>query len=81
MNQKQNGGQWYPLGTFTLAPSQGHKITLSDNANGIVIADAIRSHETRTQTSVEQQIASLPTALAGPCVVSRMTLMWRLSRD
>jgi hypothetical protein len=29
-----------------------------------VIADAIRSHETRTQTSVEKQIAGLPAALA-----------------
>lgn len=40
-NQQQNGGQWQLLGRFDLAPGQA-TITLTDDANGYVIADAIQ---------------------------------------
>jgi RHS repeat-associated protein len=41
-NQKQSGGQWNLLGSFNLTPGNGHKVVLSDNANGVTIADAVR---------------------------------------
>ena len=40
VNQQQNGGQWQLLGTYALNLSS--RISLSDDADGYVIADAIR---------------------------------------
>lgn len=42
VDQEQNNGSWVLLGTFSMAPSSGHKVSLTDQANGYVIADAIR---------------------------------------
>ena len=42
VNQQQGGGAWNLLGTFSLTPGTAHKIALNDQANGFVIADAIR---------------------------------------
>lgn len=42
VNQQANGGAWNLLGTFSLSPGTAHKVTLTDQANGYVIADAIR---------------------------------------
>jgi RHS repeat-associated protein len=42
VNQQQGGGAWNLLGTFSLSPGATHKISLTDQANGFVIADAIR---------------------------------------
>jgi len=42
INQEVNNGAWVQLGTFNLAPASGHKVSLTDQANGYVIADAIR---------------------------------------
>jgi len=42
VDQQDNGGVWNLLGTFSLSPGTAHKITLTDQANGYVIADAIR---------------------------------------
>ena len=42
MNQQLNGGVWNLLGTFSLSPGSAHNISLTDQANGFVIADAIR---------------------------------------
>jgi len=42
VNQQTNGGQWNLLGTFTLNPGSTHNVTLTDQANGYVIADAVR---------------------------------------
>ncbi|HSF09685.1 MAG TPA: hypothetical protein VLA60_09730, partial [Nitrospirales bacterium] len=41
MNQTQNGGQWNLLGTFTLNPASNPMVELSDQANGLVVADAV----------------------------------------
>lgn len=41
VNQKQGGGQWNLLGTYSLVPGQT-SISLSNQANGYVIADAIQ---------------------------------------
>ncbi len=41
LNQKQNGGVWMSLGSFSLTPGAGHKVTLAASANGATIADAL----------------------------------------
>jgi len=40
-NQKQNGGVWNSLGTYSLAPGAGHKVTLAASTDGATIADAL----------------------------------------
>jgi hypothetical protein len=42
VNQQANGSTWMPLGTFTMAPGQDHRVELSDVANGILSADAVK---------------------------------------
>ena len=42
VNQQANGGAWNLLGAYNLAPGTAHNVTLTDQANGFVIADAIR---------------------------------------
>jgi len=41
LNQKQNGGSWNLLGTYSFAPGAGHKVSLTAAADGTTIADAI----------------------------------------
>ena len=41
-NQKTNGGAWQSLGQFDFQPNKGQGVTLTDNADGVVVADAIR---------------------------------------
>jgi hypothetical protein len=41
-NQQTNGGTWQSLGTFDFQPAKQHGVTLSDRADGVVIADAVR---------------------------------------
>jgi len=40
-DQRINGQYWNYLGTFVLAPGQGHRVVLSDRADAKVAADAI----------------------------------------
>ncbi|MEX2198615.1 MAG: RHS repeat-associated core domain-containing protein [Burkholderiales bacterium] len=42
VNQQAGGGAWNLLGTFAFARGTAHKVTLTDQANGYVVADAIR---------------------------------------
>ena len=42
VNQRQNGGQWHLLGTYTLDPGQNHGVDLESSTSGVVAADAIR---------------------------------------
>lgn len=42
INQKQNGGRWVELGVFPFQGGQEGRVRLSDNADGFVMADAIR---------------------------------------
>lgn len=42
VNQQVNAGAWQYLGTFTFHPDQLHGIRLTDAADGVVVADAIR---------------------------------------
>jgi len=41
LNQKQNGGVWNSLGTYSLTPGAGHKVTLAASTDGTTIADAL----------------------------------------
>ena len=42
VNQQVNGGQWNLLGTYPFADGTSGRVVLSDDANGYVIADAIK---------------------------------------
>ena len=42
VNQRQNGGQWHLLGSYTLDPGQNHGVDLESSNTGVVAADAIR---------------------------------------
>jgi N-acetylmuramoyl-L-alanine amidase len=42
VNQKTSGGSWQPLGTFDFAPNKGQGVVLTDKADGVVVADAVR---------------------------------------
>ena len=42
VNQKNNGGAWQSLGTFEFQPNKGQGITLTDRADGVVVADGVR---------------------------------------
>src|SRR6266567_9082527 len=41
-NQKTSGGAWQSLGSFDFQPNKGHGVKLTDKADGVVVADAIR---------------------------------------
>ncbi|HLZ30621.1 MAG TPA: N-acetylmuramoyl-L-alanine amidase [Chloroflexota bacterium] len=42
VNQRTNGGTWQSLGTFDFQPGKSQGVVLSDRADGVVVADAIR---------------------------------------
>lgn len=43
VDQRQNGGQWVPLGTYSLVAGSGSQVEiLNEGTDGITIADAIR---------------------------------------
>jgi N-acetylmuramoyl-L-alanine amidase len=42
VNQRINGGSWQSLGTFDFQPNKTQGVSLTDRADGVVVADAIR---------------------------------------
>ncbi|OYD06915.1 golvesin C-terminal-like domain-containing protein [Paludifilum halophilum] len=42
INQQKNSGEWVELGTFRFDEGTGNKVVLSDDADGIVVADAVK---------------------------------------
>lgn len=42
VNQRLNGGDWNPLGTYSFTDGVDYQVTLTDQADGVVIADAIQ---------------------------------------
>src|SRR5438067_1780762 len=42
VNQKTNGTNWQQLGAFDFQPNKSQGVTLTDKADGVVVADAIR---------------------------------------
>ena len=79
VNQQQQGGQWNLLGTFTLTPGAGHNVRLTDNANGTVVADAVKFVPANAGTVYSIQTDHLNT----PRIVksSTGTIVWRWDSD
>ncbi len=55
VDQTQNPGTWVDLGTYTFTAGLAHSVTLTDDANGTVVADAVKlvrdnSGDTDTET-------------------------------
>ena len=50
VNQQQNGGQWNLLGTYALAPGSNHRVTVTPQFGGKVVADAIKFEATGSST-------------------------------
>ena len=46
MNQQAQGGQWNQLGAFDFTAGIDYQVTLSDDADGLVVADAIQLRPT-----------------------------------
>jgi N-acetylmuramoyl-L-alanine amidase len=42
VNQRINGGAWQLLGSFDFQPNKNQSVSLTDKADGVVVADAIR---------------------------------------
>ncbi|GGP16474.1 DNRLRE domain-containing protein [Nonomuraea glycinis] len=42
IDQSQNAGDWVELGTFAFTAGTAHSVTLTDDANGSVVADAVK---------------------------------------
>src|ERR1700736_5928508 len=42
MDQRSGGGAWQSLGTFNFTPGADNGVSLSDKADGVVVADAVR---------------------------------------
>ncbi len=42
VNQRTNGSRWVSLGTYRFSPGYPYQVILSDDADGYVIADAIK---------------------------------------
>jgi len=61
VNQQVNGGSWQPLGTFALAAGTT-TVTLTDQANGYVIADAVMIAPEGAAPSTATWQATLPSA-------------------
>jgi RHS repeat-associated protein len=54
VNQSQQTGQWVSLGDFDFMADNGGSITLSDDANGTVVADAVKLvRDTSGETDTE----------------------------
>jgi N-acetylmuramoyl-L-alanine amidase len=68
VNQKANGGSFQQLGTFDFQPNKGQGVTLTDKADGVVVADAIRfldSNGASTQAAAAAPQVSAPQPQAG----------------
>jgi len=59
VNQQLNGGSWQPLGTFALSAGTS-TVTLTDQANGYVIADAVMIAPEGAAPSTATWQATLP---------------------
>jgi N-acetylmuramoyl-L-alanine amidase len=66
VNQKNNGGSWQSLGIYDLQPDKAEGVTLSDKADGVVVADAIRFVGPQPGTTPPAQPQSAPVAGSAP---------------
>ncbi|WP_420347619.1 RHS repeat-associated core domain-containing protein [Pelagibius sp.] len=42
VNQRTTSGGWNLIGTFQMDPGSDHRVVLTNNANGVVVADAVK---------------------------------------
>jgi N-acetylmuramoyl-L-alanine amidase len=66
VNQKVNGGGWQQLGTFDFQPGKNQSVSISDKADGVVVADAIRFVGPQVAGATTQAAAATPPAQAAP---------------
>ena len=64
VNQKSNGGGWQQLGTFDFQPGKNQSVSISDKADGVVVADAIRFVGPQGGTTTTQAAATATTTPA-----------------
>jgi N-acetylmuramoyl-L-alanine amidase len=57
-NQKDNGGSWQSLGSFDFQPNKSQGVKITDKADGVVVADAVRF--VGPNGAPQQQEASAP---------------------
>ncbi|MDQ6669329.1 MAG: L,D-transpeptidase family protein [Chloroflexota bacterium] len=83
-NQQSNGGTWQSLGTFDFQPGKHEGVTLSDRANGVVVADAIRwvaapsppgsGVSSAAALAVSSPVAASPMQTPGPTTTGTWTV-------
>ncbi len=56
LDQTERGGEWVSLGKFPLTTGNTATVTLSDNADGTVIADAVKLVRTPTEVDYENKV-------------------------
>ncbi|MEQ9546525.1 MAG: hypothetical protein RIK85_11020 [Marinobacter sp.] len=54
VDQRENGGQWFKLGTYRMSTLTG-RVTVSNDADGWVVADAVLFRETGVTTDGEEE--------------------------
>lgn len=77
-SQRTSGGQWVLLGSYTFSAGTAGSVTLSDNANGTVIADAIKL--VATSGATQEALRSIHTDhLNTPRLATNAsgTIVWR----
>jgi N-acetylmuramoyl-L-alanine amidase len=70
VNQKTNGGGWQQLGSFQFQPNKGQGVSVSDKADGVVVADAIRFVGPQAATDTSQPQTTATVAAPDPPVPS-----------
>jgi L,D-transpeptidase catalytic domain len=68
-NQQVGGGAWQSLGSFEFQPGGGQGVTLTDAADGVVIADAVRwlsATDVPATTAPTTPSTPAPTAVPSP---------------
>lgn len=72
VDQRANGGQWFPLGTFNFsAGSSGNVLVSNTGANGYVVADAVRFVSPPPASAL-----AAPTGLTATAGERTMSLAW-----
>ena len=79
VNQQQRDGEWVYLGGYSMVIGQGHKVKLTDNANGVVVADAVKfiPADASTIYSIHTDHLNTPRAVKS----SAGTVVWRWESD
>jgi lipoprotein-anchoring transpeptidase ErfK/SrfK len=65
-NQQTNGGTWASLGVFDFQAGKNEGVTLSDRANGVVVADAVRWVPAAGQASGAPSLVAASPSLVAP---------------